>query len=75
MPYGKYNLRDPKRQLRMDAAYKKYMRLCGPVVIVQAADPEKLEKAKELQRQRRKKKPIQTMQIQTGKGHTWRENQ
>jgi hypothetical protein len=54
MPFGKYNLRSPGVNKSLQKAASRAKRLNGKVVIVQKADPEKLDLYRKKQREKRK---------------------
>lgn len=56
MPFGKYNLRNPGARSSLGKARDRYNRLCGKVIIIQKADPDKLEAYRAKQRALRKKR-------------------
>ena len=57
MPFGKYKLKKPGAHPGPGRARERYNRLCGEVVIIQKADPEKLKehRAKQKRENRRRK--------------------
>lgn len=56
MPFGPYRLRSSGVNKSLNKAQARYQRLCGEVVIVQKADPEKLKKWREKQKELNKRK-------------------
>ncbi len=56
MPFGKYKLRNPGARSSLGKAQARYNRLCGKVIIVQKADPDKLKAHRAKQRALRKKR-------------------
>lgn len=51
MPFGKYNLRSPGVNKSLGRAQARYSRLCGPVEIIQKADPDKLKALRKKQKE------------------------
>lgn len=56
MSFGKYNLRTPGVNKSLGRAQARYSRLCGPVEIVQKADPEKLKAYRAKQKEAKKRR-------------------
>ena len=56
MSFGKYRLRTPGVNKSLSRARQRYNRLCGDVVIIKEADPEKLKEYRSKQKEFNKRK-------------------
>lgn len=56
MSFGKYRLKNPQVKKSLGKARERYHRLCGDVVIIKEADPEKLKEYRAKQKEFNKRK-------------------